>query len=82
VRVDQVLSFVGQHAELKVAIEEAQTAANTWLEEHSMSVATVYSASSQSIWHNQGNGYWYHVIMLTIQYYRNGSSSPANSEQS
>jgi hypothetical protein len=78
--VDQVLSFVGQHAELRVAIEEAQTAANTWLQEHSMSVATVYSSSSQSIWHEQGGGHWYHVIMLTIQYYRAGTASSANSE--
>ncbi len=78
--MDQVLSFVGQHTELKVAIEEAQTAANAWLQEHSMSVATVYSSSSQSIWHQQGNGHWYHVIMLTIQYYRAGSSGTATNE--
>jgi hypothetical protein len=73
--VDQVMSFVGHNKDLPKAITEAQAAANAWLQQHSAAVATIYSATSQSVWHASRSS-WYHVIMLTLQVYNSSTTTP------
>jgi hypothetical protein len=65
--VDLVMTFTGCNEALPAAINEAQTAANTWLAEHQRAVTTVYSVTSQSSWHEQAHvGTWQHVITLAL----------------
>jgi hypothetical protein len=65
--VDLVMTFVGSNEALPAAISEAQAAANAWLAEHQRAVTTVYSVTSQSIWHEQAHGgAWHHVITLAV----------------
>lgn len=76
--MDQIITFVGRSRELADAVNEAQSAANIWLQEHSISIATVYSATSQSAWQEHG-GTWHHVIMLALQLYNTSSGAAQES---
>ncbi len=61
------MTFVGRNEDLPAAIGEAQTAANTWLAEHQRAITTIYSVTSQSIWHEHAHvGAWHHVITLAL----------------
>jgi hypothetical protein len=65
--VDLVKSFLGRDEDLVVAIDRAQTAANAWLAQHQRAVTTVYSVTSQSVWHEHAlTGIWHHVITLAV----------------
>jgi hypothetical protein len=66
--MDQVVAFVGRNTDLPNAVREAQNAANSWLHQHNMSIGTVYSSASQSVWEPRGKGAWYHVITITLEY--------------
>lgn len=61
------MTFVGRNEDLSAAIGEAQTAVNSWLAEHQRAITTVYSVTSQSIWHEHAHvGAWHHVITLAL----------------